>query len=169
MILLIAATGLRRYDLDRSVALVEDPKEKPVGFMSHKAKIYLVRSMSTVSRCPAHCVQKTGRCSGPHGLRVHSKRPDVRHLTIHQILSSVDLFTTISENLISYSFNVCFPPTCSVVPLNPVADVGLPYKRDHASPYTCHDYLHASHAAHRLFRESLSYSRSIPLTWLPRE
>lgn len=35
--------GLRRYDLDRCAALSEDSKEKAVGFMSHKAKIYLVR------------------------------------------------------------------------------------------------------------------------------
>jgi hypothetical protein len=37
--------GLRRYDLDRCAALVDqstaDPNVKVVGYMSHKAKIYL--------------------------------------------------------------------------------------------------------------------------------
>jgi hypothetical protein len=40
--------GLRRYDVDRCAALVDqstaDPNVKIVGFMSHKAKIYLVRA-----------------------------------------------------------------------------------------------------------------------------
>lgn len=39
--------GLRRYDLDRCAALVDtsntEPGAKVEGFMSHKAKIYLVR------------------------------------------------------------------------------------------------------------------------------
>ncbi|KZW00478.1 hypothetical protein EXIGLDRAFT_830641 [Exidia glandulosa HHB12029] len=64
--------GLRRYDLDRSAALTEDPKEPPVGFMSHKAKIYLADVLDHMD----------------------------------YILSSIDLFSTISENLISYSFNM---------------------------------------------------------------
>lgn len=36
--------GLRRYDLDRVMALKEhvNPNEKLEGYMSHKAKIYLV-------------------------------------------------------------------------------------------------------------------------------
>ena len=36
--------GLRRYDLDRVLALKEhvNPNEKVEGYMSHKAKIYLV-------------------------------------------------------------------------------------------------------------------------------
>lgn len=38
--------GLRRYDVDRVVALGEhdDPKAVVEGYMSHKAKIYLVRT-----------------------------------------------------------------------------------------------------------------------------
>ncbi len=37
--------GLRRYDVDRVMALREhvDPNAKVEGYMSHKAKIYLVR------------------------------------------------------------------------------------------------------------------------------
>ena len=39
--------GLRRYDVDRCAALIDSSKPenkdvKVVGFMSHKAKIYLV-------------------------------------------------------------------------------------------------------------------------------
>ena len=36
--------GLRRYDVDRVAALLErvDPSDKVQGYMSHKAKIYLV-------------------------------------------------------------------------------------------------------------------------------
>jgi azurin len=45
--------GLRRYDVDRCAALIDnsDPKNKDVqvvGFMSHKAKIYLVSPDSRV-------------------------------------------------------------------------------------------------------------------------
>lgn len=38
--------GLRRYDLDRVTALGQhdDPNAKVEGYMSHKAKIYLVRN-----------------------------------------------------------------------------------------------------------------------------
>ena len=37
--------GLRRYDIDRVLALREhhDPTARAVGYMSHKSKIYLVR------------------------------------------------------------------------------------------------------------------------------
>ena len=49
--------GLRRYDLERCVALASSsneeegaPKEKVLGFMSHKAKIYLVRPRSLLRR-----------------------------------------------------------------------------------------------------------------------
>ena len=39
--------GLRRYDVDRVAALQEklEPGVKVEGFMSHKAKIYLVRPL----------------------------------------------------------------------------------------------------------------------------
>ena len=39
--------GLRRYDIDRSAALFESGEcdVKVQGFMSHKAKIYLVRDL----------------------------------------------------------------------------------------------------------------------------
>ena len=40
--------GLRRYDVDRAMALKEfvDEKTKVHGYMSHKAKIYLVRALA---------------------------------------------------------------------------------------------------------------------------
>jgi hypothetical protein len=42
--------GLRRYDVDRVAALEEnnDPSVKVQGYMSHKAKIYLVRGQSLI-------------------------------------------------------------------------------------------------------------------------
>ena len=40
--------GLRRYDIDRVLALREhhDPTAKVEGYMSHKSKIYLVRALA---------------------------------------------------------------------------------------------------------------------------
>ncbi|KZT39492.1 hypothetical protein SISSUDRAFT_1045515 [Sistotremastrum suecicum HHB10207 ss-3] len=70
--------GLRRYDLDRCIALVDSdpsdntPTAKIQGYMSHKTKVYLA---------------------------------DV-HDHMEQILSSVDMFSAIAENLIGYSFNL---------------------------------------------------------------
>ncbi|KDR85830.1 hypothetical protein GALMADRAFT_51400 [Galerina marginata CBS 339.88] len=69
--------GLRRYDIDRCAALVDtsDPANKDVkivGFMSHKAKIYLADVFDHME----------------------------------YILTSLDMFAGISENLINYSFNV---------------------------------------------------------------
>ena len=47
--------GLRRYDLDRCAALVDTSQPgsavKVEGFMSHKAKIYLVRRVSPIGVC----------------------------------------------------------------------------------------------------------------------
>jgi len=86
--------GLRRYDIDRCAALIDnsDPKNKDVqvvGFMSHKAKIYLV---SLILRCfivrPSYLWQA-----------------DVfDHM--EYILASLDMFAGVSENLINYTFNV---------------------------------------------------------------
>lgn len=44
--------GLRRYDVDRCAALVDpsEPGAKIEGFMSHKAKIYLVRDLFACDR-----------------------------------------------------------------------------------------------------------------------
>lgn len=69
--------GLRRYDIDRCAALLDpsDPAnegKKVVGFMSHKAKIYLA---------------------------------DV-YDHIDYILTSLDMFAGIGENLIDYTFNL---------------------------------------------------------------
>ncbi|TFK24278.1 hypothetical protein FA15DRAFT_669718 [Coprinopsis marcescibilis] len=69
--------GLRRYDLDRVAALVDmsDPANKDVkivGYMSHKAKIYLA---------------------------------DV-YDHMDYILTSLDMFSGIAENLVDYTFNI---------------------------------------------------------------
>lgn len=68
--------GLRRYDLDRCAALIDtsDPANANtaiVGYMSHKAKIYLADVFDHME----------------------------------YILTSLDMFTSIAENLIDYSFN----------------------------------------------------------------
>ena len=54
--------GLRRYDVDRVAALMEslDPSVKVQGYMSHKAKIYLVCVLITIMFHPAH-----GSCRRP--------------------------------------------------------------------------------------------------------
>ncbi|KAF9011264.1 magnesium transporter [Cyathus striatus] len=69
--------GLRRYDVDRCAALIDtsDPANaevKVVGFMSHKAKIYLA---------------------------------DV-YDHMEYILTSLDMFADITQNLIDYTFNI---------------------------------------------------------------
>ncbi|KAF8585122.1 hypothetical protein K439DRAFT_1082558 [Ramaria rubella] len=75
--------GLRRYDLDRCIAIAEASAEddaagagvasaKVVGYMSHKSKVYLA---------------------------------DV-HDHVEYILSSLDMFAGVSENLINYTFNM---------------------------------------------------------------
>ncbi|PPQ96364.1 hypothetical protein CVT26_004966 [Gymnopilus dilepis] len=69
--------GLRRYDVDRCAALIDSSKPenkdvKVVGFMSHKAKIYLADVFDHME----------------------------------YILTSLDMFAGIAENLIGYSFNV---------------------------------------------------------------
>ncbi|KAH9486074.1 Cobalt/magnesium transport protein CorA [Psilocybe cubensis] len=69
--------GLRRYDVDRCAALIDssDPANKDVrvvGFMSHKAKIYLA---------------------------------DV-YDHMDYILTSLDMFAGIAQNLIDYTFNM---------------------------------------------------------------
>jgi len=63
--------GLRRYDTDRSVATTADGDAKPLGFLSHKTKVYL---------------------------------NDV-HDHIELILASLEMFESISENLINFCFN----------------------------------------------------------------
>jgi hypothetical protein len=67
--------GLRRYDLDRAVAL-HGPKEqegkKTEGYMTHRTTIYLA---------------------------------DV-HDHMEYILTSIEMFASVAENLINYSFNV---------------------------------------------------------------
>ena len=56
--------GLRRYDLDRCAALIdsshgENPEQpKVVGFMSHKSKIYLVRSLASIVACALRLAQR---------------------------------------------------------------------------------------------------------------
>ncbi|TFY79352.1 hypothetical protein EWM64_g4661 [Hericium alpestre] len=68
--------GLRRYDTDRCLALVDSSKtaetQKVTGFMSHKSNIYLA---------------------------------DV-HNHMEYILSSLDMYAAMSENLINYTFNM---------------------------------------------------------------
>jgi Mg2+ and Co2+ transporter CorA len=67
--------GLRRYDVDRSAALIADNELDVAavkGYMSHKAKIYLA---------------------------------DVND-HMEYILTSLDMFAGISENLINYTFNM---------------------------------------------------------------
>jgi hypothetical protein len=93
--------GLRRYDLDRCIAVATSSAEDPatadaasqnvVGYMSHKSKVYLA---------------------------------DV-HDHVEYILSSMDTFAGISENLINYTFNVCIHSALNGVVIDrPVASDG---------------------------------------------
>jgi hypothetical protein len=87
--------GLRRYDTDRCAALIDssDPANadvKVVGFMSHKAKIYLV-SAKVLSHMS--------------NTKLSPDKADVND-HMEYILNSLDMFSAITENLISYTFNV---------------------------------------------------------------
>ena len=88
--------GLRRYDVDRCAALIDssDPTNadvKVVGFMSHKSKIYLVCVL---------CVLLVLWL-----ISQNLSQADVFDHMEH-ILSSLDMFAGIAENLIDYTFNV---------------------------------------------------------------
>lgn len=86
--------GLRRYDFDRCAALADASEAGAVvkveGFMSHKAKIYLV--------CPA--------LINLDFLNVHCLWQADVHDHMEYILTSLDMFASISENLINFTFNV---------------------------------------------------------------
>ncbi|KIK29956.1 hypothetical protein PISMIDRAFT_648208, partial [Pisolithus microcarpus 441] len=90
--------GLRRYDEDRCAALAEPgDRELPVqGFMSHKAKIYLVEADETYAYL----------CAGREQADVHDH--------VEYILSTMDTFAGMAENLINYTFNVGSHPTCHI-------------------------------------------------------
>ena len=90
--------GLRRYDVDRTAACLDLPvsgDQKVTGYMSHKAKIYLVRPSL-------------------HGLRLLS--PDVLSFQadvydhMEYVITSLDMYSAMAENLINYTFNVCSWP-----------------------------------------------------------
>jgi hypothetical protein len=90
--------GLRRYDVDRCAALIDTTTAasgdvKVVGFMSHKAKIYLV------------CTLVFSLSSGGDWLLTTTMQADVfDHM--EYILTTLDMFAGISENLVNYTFNV---------------------------------------------------------------
>jgi hypothetical protein len=96
--------GLRRYDEDRCAALVDtsDPADAGVkvrGFMSHKSKIYLVGFLHP---SPGHSLTM-----------IFMIQADV-YDHIDYILSSLDMFALIAENLIQYTFNVSRSVICYV-------------------------------------------------------
>ena len=66
-----------------------DPSEKPQGYMSHKARIYLVRPCLICEGC----------------FIIDCYQADV-HDHVEYVLSSLDMFSGISDNLIEYTFNV---------------------------------------------------------------
>lgn len=87
--------ALRHYDVDRTTASLDVPvadNKKVAGYMSHKAKIYLV---------------------GPilffHDLLWFDVLPlqaDV-YDHIEYAMTSLDMYSAMAENLVNYSFNVC--------------------------------------------------------------
>ena len=66
--------GLRRYDVDRCAALIDssDPANKDipiVGFMSHKAKIYLVSILTIIPLLSTFLIFViAGRCLRSYGI-----------------------------------------------------------------------------------------------------
>ncbi|KAF8709447.1 CorA-like Mg2+ transporter protein, partial [Rhizoctonia solani] len=86
--------GLRRYDLDRCKALAGSAgrEGEVVGFLSHQAKVYLADVHDHVE-----CVDlKFNIGNVAHQSSVRSR----------YIMSSLDMFTSIAENLINYTFNI---------------------------------------------------------------
>lgn len=85
--------GLRRYDLDRCAAIAESEgvaKEKIVGYMSSRSKVYLVGAFPFLDVAVVLMMLKA----------------DV-YDHMDYILTSLEMFANISENLIEYAFNVC--------------------------------------------------------------
>lgn len=86
--------SLRRYDVDRTAAcldLTSTGDQKVVGYMSHKAKIYLVSS--------------SFRLLLSRRVNTFSLQADV-HDHIEYALTSLDMYSAMAENLINYTFNV---------------------------------------------------------------
>ncbi len=88
--------ALRRYDVDRTAACLDLSSttvgQKVPGYMSHKAKIYLV---SSSFRLLLSCE-----------VDAFSPQADV-HDHIEYALTSLDMYAAMAENLINYTFNVC--------------------------------------------------------------
>jgi hypothetical protein len=86
--------GLRRFDQERTAAALADQTQGPVqGYMSAKSKIYLVGQPSCTDRQIIHTL-------------IQSDASD--HLEV--VLSSLDQFSTMTDNLIDFVFNVCPKP-----------------------------------------------------------
>ncbi|KAI9454908.1 hypothetical protein BJY52DRAFT_1427217 [Lactarius psammicola] len=87
--------ALRRYDVDRTAACLDlsstSKDQKVVGYMSHKAKIYLVSSsLRLLLSCEVDAF---------------SPQADV-HDHIEYALTSLDMYAAMAENLINYTFNM---------------------------------------------------------------
>lgn len=85
--------ALRNYDVDRTAASLDlsiSGDQKVVGYMSHKAKIYLVGPFSSQSAW----------------LDVLDLQADV-YDHMEYAMSSLDMYSAMAENLINYTFNVC--------------------------------------------------------------
>jgi len=130
--------GMRRYDLDRVVALYDSSEQgakRLEGYMSSKAKIYLA---------------------------------DV-HDHMEYILTSIEMFAGISENLINFSFNVS--PVFHIRKItrpgsnrSRCLDVIARDERGNEDADYCHCLVRTFDPAHRLLRSSspssLSFQRS---------
>lgn len=90
--------GMRRYDLDRCIALAAsvhgtaNPDTSGVrGFLSHQSKVYMAGKSVLI------CASQMSTYDKP-------LVDALDHL--EYVLSSMEMFETVTENLISYSFNV---------------------------------------------------------------
>ena len=69
------------------------------------------------------------------------------------ILSSLDMYDSMSSNLIDYTFNVSVSPPFSLAPLTVFTDEFVSNERGDAKINPNHNHLPATNPTNRLFRE----------------
>lgn len=145
--------GLRRYDLDRAIALAvsADPNANATntkGFMSHQAKVYLAGSVSSFLR-PGCGLKLIGylRCSRPFGIRdgFDGDVPD-HHGEPHWI--QLQRASSSSPSFPSSLMFLGLGPT-------PIIDPVVRHERDDAKAHAGDDHLLPIDIPHILLRDEL--------------
>lgn len=123
--------GLKRYDLDRAAALIDVDQIDPL----------------------------TGKPPKPQGFMSRKANVYLADVLDHMdaVLTSLDMFDEIAENLIDFTFNVrTVLYTGDLGSADGMNTDGLcRHEQYHAAPHAHYYHLPASHAAHRVLRDEL--------------